>query len=224
MRIVWAALLCLCSALFCLCGALGAGNRASAAAGTLALHECRLEHPLRLNSLAARCGTLAVAEDPAAPGAGSIDLAVAVVPALNRRSTAPPLFLLAGGPGQARLRSVHELRRRIRPRQSQPRHRAGRSTGHRALGAAELRVSRRLASGFRRPAPAARGGPRLSREARRPRSTLHHQHRRRGSRAGAHRLGLRGHRSVRVVLRHPGGAAVHAAASRRRRARPCSTA
>ena len=93
MRLVWAALICVCGAL---CG----GGRA-AAAGPLALHECRLEHPLRLTSTAARCGTLAVAEDPAAPGGPTIDLAVAEIPALNRRSTAPPLFLLAGGPGQA---------------------------------------------------------------------------------------------------------------------------
>lgn len=35
------------------------------------------------------------------PTDGSIELKLAVVPALNRRSTAPPLFLLAGGPGQS---------------------------------------------------------------------------------------------------------------------------
>jgi len=34
------------------------------------------------------------------PGGTTIDLSVAVVPALNRRATAAPLFLLAGGPGQ----------------------------------------------------------------------------------------------------------------------------
>ena len=63
--------------------------------------ECRLEHPLRLTSIAARCGTLRVPLDREHPKEGSIDLKVAVVPALNRRSTAPPLFLLAGGPGQS---------------------------------------------------------------------------------------------------------------------------
>src|ERR1700677_1616301 len=72
-----------------------------AAAATLPLHECRLEHPLRLSSVAARCGILAVPEDPEAPAGRKIDLFVAVVPALNRRSRAAPLFLLAGGPGQA---------------------------------------------------------------------------------------------------------------------------
>jgi pimeloyl-ACP methyl ester carboxylesterase len=67
----------------------------------LALHECRLEHPLRLASFAARCGVLTVPEDRAAPGGATIDLSVAVVPALNRRAAAAPLFLLAGGPGQS---------------------------------------------------------------------------------------------------------------------------
>lgn len=91
MQWVWTALLC--SAL-CWCG------RASASA-TLDLHECRLQHPLRLSSLAARCGLLSVAENPQQPNGASIALSVAVVPALNRRSTATPLFILAGGPGQA---------------------------------------------------------------------------------------------------------------------------
>src|SRR6202051_5136262 len=74
---------------------------APSAAPSLALHECRLEHPLRLASIAARCGVLTVPEDRTAPGGATIDLSVAVVPALNRRAAAPPLFLLAGGPGQA---------------------------------------------------------------------------------------------------------------------------
>jgi pimeloyl-ACP methyl ester carboxylesterase len=67
---------------------------------SMPLHECRLEHPLRLASIAARCGVLKVPEDRTQPGGATIDLAVAVVPALNRRAAAPPLFLLAGGPGQ----------------------------------------------------------------------------------------------------------------------------
>jgi pimeloyl-ACP methyl ester carboxylesterase len=66
----------------------------------LTLHECRLEHPLRLASVQARCGVLKVPEDRSDPGSAGIDLSVAVVPALNRRAEAPPLFLLAGGPGQ----------------------------------------------------------------------------------------------------------------------------
>lgn len=66
--------------------------------------ECRLEHPLHLSSVAARCGTLRVPIDRDHPKEGSIDLKVAIVPALNRRSTLAPLFLLAGGPGQSAMR------------------------------------------------------------------------------------------------------------------------
>ncbi len=44
---------------------------------------------------------LAVPEDRTHPGGGTLGLSVAVVPALNRRADAAPLFLLAGGPGQA---------------------------------------------------------------------------------------------------------------------------
>ena len=87
-----------------LCGSLAVAclwtRPATAALATvLPLHECRLEHPLRLVSIAARCGTLKVLEDRSQPGGATIDLSVAVVPALNRRAAAP-LFLLAGGPGQ----------------------------------------------------------------------------------------------------------------------------
>jgi pimeloyl-ACP methyl ester carboxylesterase len=87
------------------CGPLGVSclwPRAAAAepADRLPLQECRLDHPLRLASIAARCGVLKVPEDRTHPDAGTIDLSVAVVPALNRRAEAAPLFLLAGGPGQ----------------------------------------------------------------------------------------------------------------------------
>src|SRR6202030_1086447 len=74
---------------------------AAAPAAQLPLHECRLEHPLRLASIQARCGVLKVPEDRAQPGGATIDLSIAVVPALNRRAAAAPLFLLAGGPGQS---------------------------------------------------------------------------------------------------------------------------
>jgi pimeloyl-ACP methyl ester carboxylesterase len=73
---------------------------AGAQAAELKLHECRLEHPLRLASITARCGVLAVPEDRTRPDGRTIDLSIAVVPALNRRAAAAPLFLLAGGPGQ----------------------------------------------------------------------------------------------------------------------------
>jgi pimeloyl-ACP methyl ester carboxylesterase len=76
---------------------------------TLPLHECRLEHPLNLTSIAARCGTLSVPEDREQSDGANIDLNVAVVPALNRRSKAAPLFLLAGGPGQSAVQSYVAL-------------------------------------------------------------------------------------------------------------------
>lgn len=80
--------------------AAAAAPSAAAPAAQLPLHECRLEHPLRLASVAARCGVLTVPEDRTQPGGATIDLSVAVVPAVNPRAAAPPLFLLAGGPGQ----------------------------------------------------------------------------------------------------------------------------
>jgi len=64
------------------------------------LTPCRLEHPYGLGSVQARCGRLAVAEDPDSPRGRTIELAVAVVPAVSARARAEPLFLLAGGPGQ----------------------------------------------------------------------------------------------------------------------------
>ncbi|MGC1523606.1 MAG: alpha/beta hydrolase, partial [Steroidobacteraceae bacterium] len=90
--------------LFGVCHCLATAGFATAAPATpapmLPLHECRLEHPLRLASIAARCGVLEVPEDRSQPGGATIALSVAVVPALNRRAAAAPLFLLAGGPGQ----------------------------------------------------------------------------------------------------------------------------
>jgi pimeloyl-ACP methyl ester carboxylesterase len=84
---------------FLICGF--CSMRTLAAHGTLPLHECRLEHPLKIASVAARCGVLQVAENPQEPSGRTIGLHVAVVPALNRRAHSAPLFLLAGGPGQA---------------------------------------------------------------------------------------------------------------------------
>lgn len=46
------------------------------------------------------CGTHRVFEDRAARTGRTIDLKVAVVPALRREGAADPLFILAGGPGQ----------------------------------------------------------------------------------------------------------------------------
>jgi pimeloyl-ACP methyl ester carboxylesterase len=79
------------------------GSLLAAPAGAtprLALEPCRLEHPQGAGSVAARCGTLEVPENPDEPGGRRIGLAVAVIPAISTRAAPDPLFLLAGGPGQ----------------------------------------------------------------------------------------------------------------------------
>jgi pimeloyl-ACP methyl ester carboxylesterase len=81
--------------------AIGARAGAADLPGVPTLTECRLEHPLKIASEPALCGRITVPENPADPSGATIDLQFAVVKALNRRSTAAPLFLLAGGPGQS---------------------------------------------------------------------------------------------------------------------------
>jgi pimeloyl-ACP methyl ester carboxylesterase len=71
------------------------------AAPTLILSRCELVHPLRLTLVPAECGVLSVAENPADPHSRRIGLHVARVPAISRRKLPDPLFVLAGGPGQA---------------------------------------------------------------------------------------------------------------------------
>jgi hypothetical protein len=67
----------------------------------LALRACEIEHPLLHTVVAGECGVLSVAENPQRPGGRQIGLAVARVPAVSRRKQPDPLFVLAGGPGQA---------------------------------------------------------------------------------------------------------------------------
>src|SRR5579862_7157458 len=55
--------------------AIGASARLPAAA--LSLRDCRLEHPLELTSVPARCARLRVPEDPAQESGPAIDLSVA---------------------------------------------------------------------------------------------------------------------------------------------------
>jgi pimeloyl-ACP methyl ester carboxylesterase len=63
----------------------------------IALSPCRLKS----TGVPAQCGTLRVPEDRAHPEKRQIELRVAVIPALAREPSPDPLFLLAGGPGQA---------------------------------------------------------------------------------------------------------------------------
>jgi len=71
------------------------------AAASIKLDDCRLSHREALPTIAARCGRLAVAENPDVPTARRISLAIAVVPAISRKPRPDPLYLLAGGPGQS---------------------------------------------------------------------------------------------------------------------------
>lgn len=67
----------------------------------LALEPCRLSAPGVAATFSAECGALTVPEDPASPAGRTIDLRIVVLPAVSRAPAADPLFLLAGGPGQA---------------------------------------------------------------------------------------------------------------------------
>jgi pimeloyl-ACP methyl ester carboxylesterase len=70
---------------------------AAAPARRIPLGPCRLKNA----GAQAVCGTLEVPEDRAHPEGRKIKLRVAVVPALARTPQPDPVFLLAGGPGQA---------------------------------------------------------------------------------------------------------------------------
>ena len=82
-------------------GAAAAAGPSVPAPARLTLTPCRLEHPEQISSVAAECGALNVAENPAKPEGRSIGLYVARVPAINREKRKDPLFVLAGGPGMA---------------------------------------------------------------------------------------------------------------------------
>jgi pimeloyl-ACP methyl ester carboxylesterase len=62
----------------------------------LALEPCRLS-----GGVVGRCGRLAVYEDREAQSGRTIDLNIAVIPATGSIPAPDPLFMLAGGPGQA---------------------------------------------------------------------------------------------------------------------------
>ncbi|MEP7206778.1 MAG: alpha/beta fold hydrolase [Casimicrobiaceae bacterium] len=75
----------------------GCGDTRSPGGRTLQLGECRLPKV----ALAAQCGELEVPEDRSKPDGRRISIGVAIL-AANTLGPAPdPLFLLAGGPGQA---------------------------------------------------------------------------------------------------------------------------
>jgi pimeloyl-ACP methyl ester carboxylesterase len=79
-------------------------SNASAATPTAApLAPCRLVGL----SQELRCGHVEVAEDPASSNGRRIRIEFAVVPALAKNKAPDPLFVLAGGPGQAAMSLAH---------------------------------------------------------------------------------------------------------------------
>jgi pimeloyl-ACP methyl ester carboxylesterase len=68
---------------------------------TVTLEDCILSAPGTIIRLEAQCGTLTVPENRNGPNGRQITLNLAVVPAVSRSPEPDPLFLLAGGPGQA---------------------------------------------------------------------------------------------------------------------------
>jgi pimeloyl-ACP methyl ester carboxylesterase len=77
------------------------GSSASPPDASLSLAPCQIEDAAHFTVLGAECGTLQMPENPAAPQGRKIALHIARVPAINRRKSPDPLFLLAGGPGMA---------------------------------------------------------------------------------------------------------------------------
>ena len=66
----------------------------------LELDDCRISAGPAFPGIKARCGTLTRPLNPDDPGAGTIELNVAVVPALDLEPEPDPFVPLAGGPGQ----------------------------------------------------------------------------------------------------------------------------
>ncbi len=70
------------------------------AASALELEDCRISAGPAFPGINARCGMFARPLNPDDPDAGTIELKVAVVPALNLEPEPDPVVPLAGGPGQ----------------------------------------------------------------------------------------------------------------------------
>lgn len=65
----------------------------------LELEDCRISAGPAYPGIKARCGTMLRPENPADPSSPAIEIAVAVVPALDLEPEADPFVPLAGGPG-----------------------------------------------------------------------------------------------------------------------------
>jgi pimeloyl-ACP methyl ester carboxylesterase len=82
-----------------------AGCRAGAGDALTQLEGCRIPGVDR----EVRCGSVTVPEDPDRPGSPSLAIRFAVVPAVARNKQPDPLFVLAGGPGQAATRVARQM-------------------------------------------------------------------------------------------------------------------
>ncbi|MGI8406580.1 MAG: alpha/beta fold hydrolase [Thermomicrobiales bacterium] len=62
-----------------------------------------------------RCGTLKVPADHAQPGGATITLLVTVITSTNKKPSANPLFVLAGGPGQGASDQLGQFSKKVQP-------------------------------------------------------------------------------------------------------------
>ncbi|MCI4567991.1 alpha/beta fold hydrolase [Lysobacter sp. CFH 32150] len=78
--------------------------------GSIAFTPCTLSPSFGAASVEAQCGKLVMAENPALPNGRKIALNIAWVPADDEGEIAPdPVFMLAGGPGQAATESYAQV-------------------------------------------------------------------------------------------------------------------
>jgi pimeloyl-ACP methyl ester carboxylesterase len=95
-----------------LCLAACGSPRREAPPGTgprLALTPCHIDWHSSARSDEVRCGVVDVFEDQGSRTGRTIPLRVALVPALAGRAEPDPIFVLAGGPGQAATQHIPEL-------------------------------------------------------------------------------------------------------------------
>jgi pimeloyl-ACP methyl ester carboxylesterase len=78
-----------------------ATNRQNGSSSSLPLEMCQQPGSFQGFSSGAMCGRLEVLEDRSNPESRTITLNITVIPAVSRSPEPDPLFLLAGGPGQA---------------------------------------------------------------------------------------------------------------------------
>lgn len=76
-------------------------SSAARSESAIELTDCRISAGPGYPGIAARCGTFTRPLDPAATDLGTIDLKVAVVPALSLEPMSDPFVPIAGGPGQS---------------------------------------------------------------------------------------------------------------------------